>query len=110
MERRARDPDTGEITYGSGLWQKIVTRLTGKTTSKLASKAAEKLAEKGAENVGDKTGEVLGEKIYGKFSNRKKPMHTEETKGKKLERFCKKKALKILSSRSKTFTTMSSEK
>ena len=54
MERRERDFDTGEITYGGGfsdIAAKIAAKLTEKTASKLASKAAEKLVEKGAGKV-----------------------------------------------------------
>ena len=71
-ERRNRNFDTGEITYGSVFFDTLVSKLTGKTASKLASKAAEKLIEKGAEKVGEKTGEVLGEKIHEKFSSKGK--------------------------------------
>ena len=47
IERRERDPDTGEITpslVGEGFGDvigKIAAKLTGKTASKLATKAAE---------------------------------------------------------------------
>ena len=82
IERRERDPDTGEIVGGgfSDVIGKIAAKLTGKTASKLTSKAAEKLVEKGAEKVGEKTGQLLGEKIYDKFTT--KP--TTETKGKEI--------------------------
>ena len=83
IERRERDPDTGEIIGGGGfsdMFGKIAAKLTGKTASKLASKAAEKLVEKGAEKVGEKTGQLLGEKICDKFTT--KP--TTETKGKEI--------------------------
>ena len=69
IERRERDPDTGEIV-GEGFGDvigKIAAKLTGKTASKLATKAAEKLVEKGAEKIGEKTGQLVGEKIYEKF-------------------------------------------
>ena len=72
IERRERDPDTGEI-FGEGfgdVFGKIVAKLTGKTAKKLATKAAEKLVEKGAEKVGEKTGQLVGEKIYKKFSTK----------------------------------------
>ena len=72
IERRERDPDTGEIV-GEGfgdVFGKIVAKLTGKTAKKLATKAAEKLVEKGAEKVGEKTGQLVGEKIYEKFSTK----------------------------------------
>ena len=72
IERRERDPDTGEIV-GAGfgdVFGKIVAKLTGKTAKKLATKAAEKLVEKGAEKVGEKTGQLVGEKIYEKFSTK----------------------------------------
>ena len=72
IERRERDPDTGEIV-GEGFGDvigKIAAKLTGKTASKLATKAAEKLIEKGAEKVGEKTGQLVGEKIYEKFSTK----------------------------------------
>ena len=72
IERRERDPDTGEI-FGEGfgdVFGKIVAKLTGKTAKKLATKAAEKLVEKGAEKVGEKTGQLVGEKIYEKFSTK----------------------------------------
>ena len=79
IERRERDPDTGEIApseaslIGAGfgdVFGKIVAKLTGKTAKKLATKAAEKLVEKGAEKVGEKTGQLVGEKIYEKFSTK----------------------------------------
>ena len=73
IERRERDPDTGEI-FGEGfgdVFGKIVAKLTGKTAKKLATKAAEKLVEKGAEKVGEKTGQLVGEKIYDKFSTKR---------------------------------------
>ena len=72
IERRERDPDTGEIV-GEGFGDvigKIAAKLTGKTAKKLATKAAEKLVEKGAEKVGEKTGQLVGEKIYDKFSTK----------------------------------------
>ena len=72
IERRERDPDTGEIV-GEGFGDvigKIAAKLTGKTAKKLATKAAEKLVEKGAEKVGEKTGQLVGEKIYEKFSTK----------------------------------------
>ena len=72
IERRERDPDTGEI-IGAGFGDiigKITAKLTGKTASKLATKAAEKLVEKGAEKIGEKTGQLVGEKIYDKFSTK----------------------------------------
>ena len=72
IERRERDPDTGEIV-GEGFGDvigKIAAKLTGKTASKLATKAAEKLVEKGAEKIGEKTGQLVGEKIYDKFSTK----------------------------------------
>ena len=79
IERRERDPDTGEIV-GEGfgdVFGKIVAKLTGKTAKKLATKAAEKLVEKGAEKVGEKTGQLVGEKIYDKFST-KRPAEASE--------------------------------
>ena len=75
IERRERDPDTGEIV-GEGFGDvigKIAAKLTGKTASKLATKAAEKLVEKGAEKIGEKTGQLVGEKIYDKFSTKPSP-------------------------------------
>ena len=72
IERRERDPDTGEMISG-GFFGKIAAKLTGKTAKKLATKAI----EKGAEKVGEKTGQLLGEKIYDKFT-------TQETKGKEI--------------------------
>ena len=80
IERRERDPDTGEMApseaslVGAGfgdVFGKIVAKLTGKTAKKLATKAAEKLVEKGAEKVGEKTGQLVGEKIYEKFSTKR---------------------------------------
>ena len=79
IERRERDPDTGEIV-GAGfgdVFAKIVAKVTGKTAKKLATKAAEKLVEKGAEKVGEKTGQLVGEKIYEKFST-KRPAEASE--------------------------------
>ena len=109
IERRERDPDTGEMTpseaslVGAGfgdVFGKIVAKLTGKTAKKLATKAAEKLVEKGAEKIGEKTGQLVGEKIYDKFSTKRpaeagpsEPMRAEfpsvapqsgETKGKEI--------------------------
>ena len=73
IERRERDPDTGEIVGAgfSDVFAKIVAKVTGKTAKKLATKAAEKLVEKGAEKVGEKTGQLVGEKIYEKFSTKR---------------------------------------
>ena len=94
IERRERDPDTGEMApseaslVGEGfsdVFAKIAAKLTGKTAKKLATKAAEKLVEKGAEKVGEKTGQLVGEKIYEKFST--KPAEASrppETKGKEI--------------------------
>ena len=75
IERRERDPDTGEIVGAgfSDVFAKIVAKVTGKTAKKLATKAAEKLVEKGAEKVGEKTGQLVGEKIYDKFSTKPSP-------------------------------------
>ena len=78
IERRERDPDTGEMAplIGEGFGDvigKIAAKLTGKTASKLATKAAEKLVEKGAEKIGEKTGQLVGEKIYDKFSTKPSP-------------------------------------
>ena len=106
IERRERDPDTGEMTpseaslVGAGfgdVFGKIVAKLTGKTAKKLATKAAEKLVEKGAEKVGEKTGQLVGEKNYDKFSTKRpaeagpsEPMRAEfpseapQTKGKEI--------------------------
>ena len=107
IERRERNPDTGEIApseaslIGEGfgdVFGKIVAKLTGKTAKKLATKAAEKLVEKGAEKVGEKTGQLVGEKIYEKFSTKRpadgpgpsEPMRAEfpseapQTKGKEI--------------------------
>ena len=96
IERRERDPDTGEIVGAgfSDVFGKIVAKLTGKTAKKLATKAAEKLVEKGAEKVGEKTGQLVGEKIYDKFSTKRpadgpgpsEPMRAEapQTKGKEI--------------------------
>ena len=81
IERRERDPDTGEI-IGAGfgdVFGKIVAKLTGKTAKKLATKAAEKLVEKGAEKVGEKTGQLVGEKIYDKFSAKRPTKASEES-------------------------------
>ena len=94
IERRERDPDTGEIApseaslIGEGfgdVFGKIVAKLTGKTAKKLATKAAEKLVEKGAEKVGEKTGQLVGEKIYEKFSTKPSAASTPpEIKGKEI--------------------------
>ena len=75
IERRERDPDTGEI-FGEGfgdVFGKIVAKLTGKTAKKLATKAAEKLVEKGAEKVGEKTGQLVGEKFMINFQQSVQP-------------------------------------
>ena len=79
IERRERDPDTGEIVGAgfSDVFAKIVAKVTGKTAKKLATKAAEKLVEKGAEKVGEKTGQLVGEKIYDKFSTKRSAAPTE---------------------------------
>ena len=88
IERRERDPDTGEMApseaslVGEGfgdVFGKIVAKLTGKTAKKLATKAAEKLVEKGAEKVGEKTGQLVGEKIYDKFSTKRPTKASEES-------------------------------
>ena len=82
IERRERDPDTGEIApseaslIGEGfgdVFGKIVAKLTGKTAKKLATKAAEKLVEKGAEKVGEKTGQLVGEKFMINFQQSVQP-------------------------------------
>ena len=86
IERRERDPDTGEIV-GEGFGDvigKIAAKLTGKTAKKLATKAAEKLIEKGAEKVGEKTGQLVGEKIYEKFSTKPAEDRPPEIKGKEI--------------------------
>ena len=94
IERRERDPDTGEMApseaslVGEGFGDvigKIAAKLTGKTASKLATKAAEKLVEKGAEKIGEKTGQLVGEKIYDKFSTKPSEASTPpEIKGKEI--------------------------
>ena len=94
IERRERDPDTGEMApseaslVGEGFGDvigKIAAKLTGKTAKKLATKAAEKLVEKGAEKIGEKTGQLVGEKIYDKFSTRPSAASTPpEIKGKEI--------------------------
>ena len=90
IERRERDPDTGEMApseaslIGAGfgdVFGKIVAKLTGKTAKKLATKAAEKLVEKGAEKVGEKTGQLVGEKIYDKFSTKRAEFPSEALSG-----------------------------
>ena len=90
IERRERDPDTGEIV-GEGfsdVFAKIAAKLTGKTAKKLATKAAEKPVEKGAEKVGEKTGQLVGEKIYDRFltkpSKQREVDRPPETKGKEI--------------------------
>ena len=73
IERRERDPDTGEITpslVGEGFGDvigKIAAKLTGKTASKLATKAAEKLVEKGAEKIGEKLANLWEKKFMINF-------------------------------------------
>ena len=93
IERRERDPDTGEMApseaslVGEGFGDvigKIAAKLTGKTASKLATKAAEKLVEKGAEKIGEKTGQLVGEKIYDKFSTKPAEDRPPEIKGKEI--------------------------
>ena len=98
IERRERDPDTGEMApseaslVGEGfgdVFAKIAAKLTGKTAKKLATKAAEKLVEKGAEKIGEKTGQLVGEKIYDKFSTKPSAASSEasrppEIKGKEI--------------------------
>lgn len=62
MERRERNPDTGEcIVQGGGIFDvfkntgsKLASKLRGKTDKKPATKANEKLIEKGSEKVGKK--------------------------------------------------------
>ena len=86
IERRERDPDTGEI-FGEGfgdVFAKIAAKLTEKTAKKLATKAAEKLVEKGAEKVGEKTGQLVGEKIYERFSTKPAEDRPPEIKGKEI--------------------------
>ena len=127
IERRERDPDTGEIApseagaFGSlvgegfgDVFGKIVAKLTGKTAKKLATKAAEKLVEKGAEKVGEKTGQLVGEKIYDKFSTKRpaeagpsEPMRAEfpseapQTKGKEIGKMLAAKPLPSVAAASK---------
>ena len=94
IERRERDPDTGEMApseaslVGEGFGDvigKIAAKLTGKTAKKLATKAAEKLVEKGAEKIGEKTGQLVGEKIYENFSTKPSGASTPpEIKGKEI--------------------------
>ena len=94
IERRERDPDTGEMApseaslVGEGFGDvigKIAAKLTGKTAKELATKAAEKLVEKGAEKVGEKTGQLVGENIYDKFSTKPSEASTPpEIKGKEI--------------------------
>ena len=93
IERRERDPDTGEMApseaslVGEGFGDvigKIAAKLTGKTAKKLATKAAEKLVEKGAEKIGEKTGQLVGEKIYDKFSTKPAEDRPPEIKGKEI--------------------------
>ena len=80
IERRERDPDTGEMApseagaFGSLVGEgfgdvigKIAAKLTGKTAKKLATKAAEKLVEKGAEKIGDKLVNLLVKKFMINF-------------------------------------------
>ena len=116
IERRERDPDTGEMApseaslVGEGfgdVFGKIVAKLTGKTAKKLATKAAEKLVEKGAEKV--------GEKIYDKFSTKRpadgpgpsEPMRAEfpseapQTKGKEIGKMLAAKPLPSVAAASK---------
>ena len=85
IERRERDPDTGEI-IGSGfsdMFGKTAAKLTGKTAKKTCNKSNGKRVEKGAEKVGEKTGQLLGEKIYDKFTTKpSEKTPTTETKGK----------------------------
>ena len=69
IERRERDPDTGEIV-GAGfgdVFGKIVAKLTGKTAKNLQQKQQKKLVEKGAEKVGEKTGQLLVKKFMINF-------------------------------------------
>ena len=83
IERRERDPDTGEI-IGAGfgdVFGKIVAKLTGKTAKKLATKAAEKLVEKGAEKVGEKTGQLVGAKRSEHTSRNKRKRNWEDACG-----------------------------
>ena len=122
IERRERDPDTGEMTpseaslIGAGfgdVFGKIVAKLTGKTAKKLATKAAEKLVEKGAEKVGEKTGQLVGEKIYDKFSTKRPavgpgpseraefPSEAPQTKGKEIGKMLAAKPLPSVAAASK---------
>ena len=77
IERRERDPDTGEITpslVGEGFGDvigKIAAKLTGKTASKLATKAAEKLVEKGAEKIGEKLANLWEKRFMINFHKAK---------------------------------------
>ena len=95
IERRERDPDTGEMApseaslVGEGfsdVFAKIAAKLTGKTAKKLATKAAEKLVQKGAEKVGEKTGQLVGEKIYERFSTKPAEGRSAATEGERSER------------------------
>ena len=114
IERRERDPDTGEMApseaslVGEGFGDvigKIAAKLTGKTASKLATKAAEKLIEKGAEKVGEKTGQLVGEKIYEKFSTKPAEASTPpEIKGKEIGKMLAASSPPAEASRPESFT------
>ena len=76
IERRERDPDTGEMApseaslIGEGfgdVFGKIVAKLTGKTAKKTCNKSSRKLVEKGAEKVGKKLANLLVKKFMINF-------------------------------------------
>ena len=73
IERRERDPDTGEI-IGAGfgdVFGKIVAKLTGKTAKKLATKAAENLLKKELKKLGKKLANLLVKKFMINFSTKR---------------------------------------
>ena len=76
IERRERDPDTGEMApseaslVGEGFGDvigKIAAKLTGKTASKLATKAAENLLKKELKKLEKKLVNLLVKKFMINF-------------------------------------------
>ena len=80
MERRERNPDTGEyIIQGEGIFD-VVKNVGSKLYSKLTEnqticqfhrfvfQVVYLFLEKGSEKIGEKTGQLIGDKIYKKRS------------------------------------------
>ena len=77
IERRERDPDTGEIApseaslIGEGFGD--VFGKQAKLPKNLQQKQQKNLLRKELKKLGEKTGQLVGEKIYEKFSTKPSP-------------------------------------